>query len=124
MINQLILDAFNMTAATRGVEFELILHSDRGVQCRSSEYQFQLINQGIRPSMSRKGNCWDNAVMEYLFARLKVESLYAEQFEGKQDAYSYVFEYIEIFYNCIRRHPASDYKNPNTIEQEHYGQCA
>lgn len=124
MTNQLIMDAFNMAVATREVEPGLILHSDRGVQYRSSEYQFLLINNRIRPSMSRKGNCWDNAVMESFFARLKVESIYAEQFKGKQDAYSCVFEYIETFYNSIRRHSANDYKSPNTIEQEYNEQCA
>lgn len=124
MTNQLIMDAFNMAVATREVEPGLILHSDRGVQYRSSEYQFLLINNRIRPSMSRKGNCWDNAVIESFFARLKVESIYAEQFKGKQDAYSCVFEYIETFYNSIRRHSANDYKSPNTIEQEYHEQCA
>ncbi len=124
MTNQLIMDAFNMAVSIREVEPGLILHSDRGVQYRSSEYQFLLINNRIRPSMSRKGNCWDNAVMESFFARLKVESLYAEQFKGKKDAYSCVFEYIETFYNSIRRHSANDYKSPNTIEQEYYDQCA
>jgi len=124
MTNQLIIDALRMAIARRQVEPGLILHSDRGVQYRSSEYQYLLINEGIRPSMSRKGNCWDNAVMESFFARLKVESLYAEQFKGKQDAYSCVFEYIETFYNSIRRHSANDYKSPNNHEQEYYDQCA
>jgi len=124
MTNQLIMDAFRMAVATRNVEPGLILHSDRGVQYRSSEYQYLLINEGIKPSMSRKGNCWDNAAMESFFARLKVESLYAEQFKGKQDAYSSVFEYIETFYNSVRRHSANDYKSPNNYEQEYYDQCA
>ncbi len=124
MTNQLIIDALNMAIARRNVEPGLILHSDRGVQYRSSEYQYLLNNEGIQPSMSRKGNCWDNAVMESFFARLKVESLYAERFKGKQDAYSCVFEYIETFHNTIRRHSANDYKSPNDYEQEYYALCA
>src|SRR5690606_24239333 len=64
MTNQLIMDAFRMAVASRKVEPGLILHSDRGVQYRSGEYQALLLNEGIRPSMSRKGNCWDNAAME------------------------------------------------------------
>ena len=84
MTNKLIMDAFNMAVATRQVEPGLILHSDRGVQYRSGEYQYLLINEGIKPSMSRKGNCWDNAAMESFFARLKVESIYAESFKGNE----------------------------------------
>ena len=124
MTNQLIMDAFNMAVATRKVEPGLILHSDRGVQYRSGEYQYLLINEGIKPSMSRKGNCWDNAAMESFFARLKVESIYAEKLKGKQDAYSCVFEYIETFYNSVRRHSAIGYKSPNNYEQIYYEQCA
>ena len=73
-----------MAVATRKVEPGLILHSDRGVQYRSGEYQYLLINEGIKPSMSRKGNCWDNAAMESFFARLKVEYIYPESLKGKK----------------------------------------
>ncbi len=72
MTNQLIIDAFNMAVATRQVQPGCILHSDRGVQYRSGEYQYLLINEGIKPSMSRKGNCWDNAAMESFFGRMKL----------------------------------------------------
>lgn len=124
MTNALIIEAFNMAVATRKVEPGLILHSDRGVQYRSSEYQHRLIKAGIEPSMSRKGNCWDNAAMESFFARLKVESIYAENLKGKQDAYACVFEYIELFYNSTRRHSANDYKSPINYENEYYEKCA
>ncbi len=124
MTNQLIIDAFNMAVAARNIEPDLILHSDRGVQYRSGEYQNLLLNEGIRPSMSRKGNCWDNAVIESFFARLKVESIHAESFKGKSDAYSCVFEYIEMFYNSIRRHSANGFKSPNNYEIEYYKKCA
>ncbi|MCW8950237.1 MAG: IS3 family transposase [Sedimenticola sp.] len=124
MTNQLIIDAFNMAVASRNVEPGLILHSDRGVQYRSGEYQALLLNEGIRPSMSRKGNCWDNAAMESFFARFKVEALYAEDVTTKQEAYTCVFDYIECFYNSHRRHSALGYKSPNTYEQEYLQMCA
>ena len=62
--------------------------------------------------------------MESFFARLKVESIYAERFENKHDAYSSIFEYIETFYNSIRRHFANDYKSPNNYEEEYYDKYA
>lgn len=124
MTNQLIIDAFNMAVAAREVEPGLILHSDRGVQYRSGEYQALLLGEGIKPSMSRKGNCWDNAAMESFFARFKVEALYAEDVRTKQEAYSCVFDYIECFYNNHRRHSTLGYKSPNTYEQEYLQRCA
>lgn len=124
MTNQLIIDAFDMAVASRKVEPGLILHSDRGVQYRSGEYQALLLNEGIKPSMSRKGNCWDNAAMESFFARFKVEALYAEDVTSKQEAYACVFEYIELFYNSHRRHSTLGYKSPNAFEQEHLQMCA
>lgn len=124
MTNQLIIDAFQMAAASRNVEPGLILHSDRGVQYRSGEYQALLLHEKIRPSMSRKGNCWDNAAMESFFARFKVEALYAEDVANKQEAYSCVFEYIELFYNSHRRHSSLGYRSPNTVEEEYAQMCA
>lgn len=124
MTNQLIIDAFHMAVASRKVEPGLILHSDRGVQYRSGEYQALLLNEGFKPSMSRKGNCWDNAVMESFFARFKVEALYAEDVTSKQEAYACVFDYIEMFYNSHRRHSTLGYKSPNAFEQEHLQMCA
>ena len=124
MTNKLIMDAFKMAVASRRVEPGLILHSDRGVQYRSGEYQHLLITEDIQPSMSRKGNCWDNAAMESFFARLKVESIHAESFKGKRDAYSCVFEYIEMFYNTIRRHSTNGYLSPNNYESIYYDKCA
>lgn len=124
MTTGLICEAFNMAVARRHVKPGLILHSDRGVQYRSSEYQALLYDHGIRPSMSRKGNCWDNAAMEAFFARLKVESLYAEPPCNKEEAYASVFEYIELFYNGVRRHSANNYKSPKQHEAEYQAQYA
>lgn len=124
MTNDLIISAFNMAVASREVEPGLILHSDRGVQYRSGEYQHLLHQEGIRPSMSRKGNCWDNAAMESFFARLKVESIYAEDINTKEQAYAAVFEYIEVFYNRIRRHSTNGYMSPQAYEDKYFEMCA
>lgn len=124
MTNELIISAYKMAVAARKVKPGLILHSDRGVQYRSGEYQHLLHQDGIRPSMSRKGNCWDNAAMESFFARLKVESIYAEDINTKEEAYAAVFEYIEMFYNRIRRHSANGYKSPAMYEEQFIDKCA
>ena len=124
MTTELITEAFEMAVAKRHVQPGLILHSDRGVQYRSSQYQGSLLDEDIRSSMSRKGNCWDNAVIESFFARLKVESIHAESFAGLDDAYSCVFEYIELFYNNVRRHSSNGYKSPKEYERIHYEKCA
>ena len=124
MTSQLIIDAYRMAVAKRHVEPGLILHSDRGVQYRSGEYQRELLDHGVIASMSRTGNCWDNAAMESFFARMKVESVHTESFKGLDDAYSCVFEYIEIFYNRVRRHSANGFKSPIAFEENYYAQCA
>ena len=68
-------------------------------------------------SMSRRGNCWDNALMESFFSRLKVELIYAEQYETVQEAKSGIFEYIEVFYNRLRRHSGIGYVSPAEFER-------
>ncbi|PCJ36147.1 MAG: hypothetical protein COA75_07850 [Cellvibrionales bacterium] len=117
-------EAFKRAVASRRVEPGLLLHSDRGVQYRSGEYQYLLSRSGVKPSMSRKGNCWNNAAMESFFARLKVESIYTEDLKDKKTAYSCVFDYIEMFYNTIRRHSANNYQSPNDVERQYYDKYA
>jgi len=124
MTTELILDAFNMAVARRNIKPGLILHSDRGVQYRAGEYLQALLDHEITPSMSRKGNCWDNAVMESFFGRMKVELIYAENYTTAAQVYSGIFEYIEVFYNRIRRHSSLGYKSPAQFEELHYAQCA
>jgi len=124
MTTELILEAFNMAVSRRQVKLGLILHSDRGVQYRSGEYQAVLKRHQIRSSMSRKGNCWDNAVMESFFSRLKVELVYAEDFKSSKEAYRALFEYIEVFYNRVRRHSSLGYLSPAQYEEKHYARCA
>ncbi len=123
MTVDLVRNAFNMAVAKRDVQPGLILHSDRGVQYRAWEYQAALESHEITPSMSRKGNCWDNAAMESFFSRLKVELVYAGQYATLEAAYRSVFEYIEVFYNRVRRHSAIGYQSPVKFE-EAYAQCA
>ena len=112
----LILEALTMATARRGLSQGLVLHSDRGVQYRGNEYQRTLNDLGIMPSMSRKGNCWDNAVMEAFFARLKVELIYPENYRTVDELRTGLFEYIEIFHNRQRRHSALGYDNPTHYE--------
>ena len=112
----LILEALTMALGARQVTPGLLLHSDRGVQYRGNEYQQTLQDLGITASMSRKGNCWDNAVMEAFFARLKVELIYPENYRNVDELRTGLFEYIEIFYNRQRRHSALGYDNPSHYE--------
>ena len=124
MTTELILEAFEMAVSRRQVKPGLLLHSDRGVQYRSGEYRQALKQHRIRPSMSRTGNCWDNAVMESFFSRLKVELVYAENYQTAEQAYRSLFEYIEVFYNRVRRHSSLGYISPAQYEDNYYAQCA
>ena len=118
MREDLIIDAFTMAAANRDIEGETLIHSDRGVQYRGNRYQEVLQSYNVHCSMSRKGNCWDNAVMESFFSRLKVELIYAENYTCVDEARAGIFEYIELFYNQVRRHSAIGYLSPNEYEQK------
>lgn len=116
MTETLITQALNMALGQRHIEPGLIVHSDRGVQYRATRYQSLIRRHGAIPSMSRQGNCWDNAAMESFFSRLKVELVYAETFKSVEEARSSLFEYIEIFYNRIRRHSTLGYLSPVDFE--------
>lgn len=119
MRESLILEAFDMAVSCRDLDEGLLLHSDRGVQYRGHEYQQTLRANGITCSMSRKGNCWDNAVMESFFSRLKVELIYAENYKTVDETQAGLFEYIEMFYNRKRRHSAIGNISPHEYEQRH-----
>jgi putative transposase len=105
--------AFNRRATVPG----LIIHSDRGTQYRAQKYLDFMVSKGGVPSMSRKGNCWDNAPMESFFSRLKVELIYANQYATMEEAKSGIFEYIGIFYNRKRRHSANANVSPVASEE-------
>ena len=117
MTDQLVISAVKMAFDRRGCHPGLIIHTDRGVQYRSQKYIDFICRHGAKPSMSRKGNCWDNAPMESSFSRLKVELIYAEKFETVGQMKSAVFEYIEVFYNRLRRHSALGYQSPAEYEK-------
>jgi transposase InsO family protein len=95
----------------------LIMHTDQGSQYVADSYQQILAQQQMIPSMSRKGNCWDNAVAESFFHTLKTECLYLETLETRDQARDAVFDYIEVFYNRQRRHSANGYLAPLVFEQ-------
>lgn len=117
MTVDLVTKAIKMALANRNVSPGLIVHSDRGTQYRSNEYVGFLESNGITRSMSRKGNCWDNAAMESFYSRLKVELIYAKNYRSISAARSGIFAYIEIFYNRKRRHSANDGVSPVVFEE-------
>ncbi len=94
----------------------LLFHSDRGSQYAAHAYQERLHEQGILCSMSRRGNCWDNAPVESFFATLKKELVHREKYQTREQAKASVFHYIEVFYNRRRRHSALGYLSPHDYE--------
>jgi transposase InsO family protein len=113
----LALCALQMALVQRQPSPGLVHHSDRGAQYASMDYRAQLAAHGITCSMSRKGNCWDNAVAESFFATLKVELVHDAQWHTHAEAKSALFEYIEVWYNRQRRHSSLDYQTPVEYEQ-------
>ncbi len=95
----------------------LIIHSDRGVQYACKDFRNVLSKHSFIQSMSRKGDCWDNAVAESFFGILKTELVHHERFRGPQDTLRAIFEYIEIFYNRKRKHSTLGYKTPAQFEE-------
>lgn len=91
-------------------------HTDRGSQYASESHRALLTLHGIRQSMSRKGNCWDNAVSESFFHSLKTELIHHQTYQTRSEAKQAVFEYIEVFYNRERLHSANGYLSPVDYE--------
>ena len=108
--------ALRMALRERNPPQELLHHSDRGVQYACDDYQQLLANNGMTASMSRKGNCYDNAVMESFFGTLKTELTHHETFTTRDEARQTLFEYIEVFYNRKRRHSSLGYRSPAEYE--------
>ena len=102
----------------------LVFHSDRGVQYACTDFRKELSEHGFIQSMSRKGNCWDNAVAESFFGIMKTELVYHEKYEGHQDTLHSIFEYIEAFYNRERRHSTLGYLCPVEYEKQKLKICA
>jgi len=118
MESRLVVDALAMAVQQRFPGEGLLIHSDRGSQYASEHYQRMLAKQGITCSMSRKGNCYDNAPMESFFATLKKELVHHETYATVAEAKASLFEYIEVFYNRIRRHSSLGYVAPAEFESE------
>ena len=115
MTRQLVIDALRMAWFRRKPRPGLIHHSDRGSQYCSHDYQQLLKDYGMQTSMSRKGNCWDNAPMESFFNSLKNECTHPARYTTREEAKQETFEYIEAFYNWRRRHSALGYQSPATF---------
>jgi len=113
---QLVLSALDMALTVREPSDDLLHHSDRGSQYASEDYRERLKAAGITCSMSRKGDCWDNAVVESFFGTLKQELVHRSDFETRAEAKSVIFEYIEVFYNRWRRHSYLGYMSPAEFE--------
>ena len=113
----LVIEALNMAIKQRKPSWSLLLHSDRGREYASYCYQVLLARNGILGSMSRKGNCWDNAVMESFYRTLKVELIYQRKYETRIETQRDIFEYIEIFYNRERLHSSIGYNSPEEYEK-------
>ena len=116
MTSRLVVDALEMAVVRRLPGSELVAHSDRGSQYASEHYQGLLGAQGIACSMSRRGNCWDNAPMESFFASLKKELVHDEDYLTREQAKASIFEYIEVWYNRVRRHSKLGYLSPVDFE--------
>ena len=115
---QLVCDALKMAMWQRRPTAGLIVHSDRGSQYASKEYVGLLKENGFIGSMSRKGNCWDNAVAESFFGSLKRERVYWTHYQTRIEAQQDVMNYITMFYNRHRLHSTLDYQSPNQFEAE------
>src|SRR5258708_664118 len=115
--SRLVVDALEMALAGRRPGVGLVAHSDRGSQYASEHYQGLLTRYGIVCSMSRRANCWDNAPMESFFASLKKELTRGKIFATREEARASLFEYIEVFFNRIRRHSSLGYLSPAEDER-------
>lgn len=112
----LVIAALQMAIHRRQPPPGLRHHSDRGSQYASDDYQALLTYHQIQASMSRKGNCYDNAPMESFFGTLKTELSHHCHYQTKAEAKTAIFEYIEVFYNRCRRHSALAYQSPVNFE--------
>ncbi len=119
MKTNLVLSALELAIGRENPESGTILHSDRGSQYASSEYRSMVGKNGFLQSMSRKGNCWDNAPMESFFDTLKTEHVYHENYKNTEDVRRKIFEWIEVFYNRERIHSSLGYVSPSCFHERH-----
>jgi len=119
MTADLVVDALQMARWHRRPGAGLLVHSDRGSQYASGRFQRLLKDQGYLCSMSRKGNCWDNAPAESFFHTLKTELIHHRRFETREQAKYEIFEYIEVFYNRQRKHSTLGYRTPAEFDRRY-----
>jgi putative transposase len=112
----LVLRALRMAVTNRNPDAGLIFHSDRGSTYAATGFSTELKRLGMRPSMSRKGDCWDNAVAESFFASFKTEWMPEDGYDTVSEAMADVFQYVEVFYNRQRRHSFLGYVSPTAFE--------
>ncbi len=118
MTEELVIKAFKKAIAAGSVKADTIIHTDQGSQYVSNNFRALLQANKCRQSMSRRGNCYDNAQAESFFSRYKAELLEDGLFESVEQARSETFSYIEGYYNRVRRHSALGYKSPEEFEME------
>jgi putative transposase len=114
-----VVEALQMALGRRAVAPGLIFHSDRGKQYIDGKVRQILKASGMQQSMSSTGNCYDNAMAESFFATLKKGHVFSERFQTREEARRRIFEYLEVFYNRVRRHSSLGYKSPVAFEQIH-----
>ena len=118
MTAQLVADALMMAIWRRGKPDALLHHSDQGSPYASEQFQQLMADNGVVCSMSRSGNVWDNAAMESFFSSLKTERIGKKVYRSRDEARADVFDYIEKFYNPIRRHSTIGYLSPVEFERQ------
>ena len=116
---QSVVEALQMALGRRAVAPGLIFHSDRGKQYIDRKVREILIAYGMKQSMSSTGNCYDNEMAESFFATLKKGHVFSVRFQTREEARRRIFEYLEVFYNRVRRHSSLGYKSPVAFEQSH-----
>lgn len=122
--HEMVVTALKRAIRRRNPHKGLIFHSDRGIQYACEDFRKELTDHGFAQSMSRKGDCWDNAVAESFFAIIKTELVYHEKYQGHQDTLHSLFEYIEAFYNRERKHSSIGYLAPAEYENRKLKLCA
>jgi transposase InsO family protein len=120
MEQQLVCDALQAALLVRGTPKGVMIHSDQGSQYCSKAFRKLLEKHGLTQSMSRKGNCWDNAVAESFFATLKKAVIYGQKLQSREQTRNTVFEFIESYYNRVRRHSNNGWLSPLAFENAYY----
>lgn len=115
----LVCNALNHALSRRNTPDGVMIHSDQGSQYNSRDYRALVLTKGGRQSMSRKGNCWDNAVAESWFATMKKALIHGQKKVSKQDMQSNLFEYIEVYYNRFRKHSTNQWVSPHNFELQY-----